>query len=56
MRQLPEAEQIPVICNFQTNLFSYAQVLFPPLLRHGAVFILDRIQGTLLRHSSVKTI
>ena len=56
MRQLPKSAQIPVICNFQTDLSSYAKLLFPPLLSHGAVFILDTIQSFLFNHQTVKTV
>jgi glycosyltransferase involved in cell wall biosynthesis len=56
MRQLPKKHQVPIICNFQTDLSSYAKILFPPPLSHGAVFLLDRTQAFLFGHSSVKTL
>ncbi|KAJ9130983.1 UDP-Glycosyltransferase/glycogen phosphorylase [Coniochaeta hoffmannii] len=56
MRQLPTSDQVPIICNFQTDLSSYAEILFPPLLSHGAVFILDTIQSFLFSHPTVKTV
>jgi glycosyltransferase involved in cell wall biosynthesis len=56
MRQLPKKERIPVVCNFQTDLTSYAEILFPPLISHTAAFILDTIQSWLFSHSTVKTV
>ncbi|GAO16390.1 hypothetical protein UVI_02049560 [Ustilaginoidea virens] len=56
LRQQPREEQIPVICNFQTDLSGYCSILFPPLLSHIAVFAFDAVQSYLFRHSSVKTI
>ncbi|KAH8912999.1 family 4 glycosyltransferase [Coniochaeta sp. PMI_546] len=56
MRQLPEKDQVPVICNFQTDLSAYVEILFPSPLSHGAVWIFDTVQSILFRHSSVKTV
>ncbi|OIW32680.1 UDP-Glycosyltransferase/glycogen phosphorylase [Coniochaeta ligniaria NRRL 30616] len=56
MRQLPEKDQVPVICNFQTDLSAYTEILFPSPLNRGAVWIFDTVQSFLFRHSSVKTL
>lgn len=56
MRQLPAKEQVPVICNYQTDLSAYAEHLFPFPLSNGAVLILDTIQSFLFRHSTVTTL
>lgn len=56
LRQQPRENQIPVICNFQTDLAGYCGILFPAPLSHIAVFAFDAVQSYLFRHSSVKTI
>ncbi|PNY27876.1 GDP-mannose-dependent alpha-mannosyltransferase [Tolypocladium capitatum] len=56
LRQQPRQRQIPVICNFQTDLAGYCEILFPPPLSHIAVFAFDAVQSYLFRHPSVKTI
>ncbi|TWU79097.1 hypothetical protein ED733_008719 [Metarhizium rileyi] len=52
----PREKQIPVICNFQTDLSGYCAILFPSPLSHIAVFAFDAVQSYLFRHSSIKTI
>ncbi|KAB5576218.1 family 4 glycosyltransferase [Coniochaeta sp. 2T2.1] len=56
MRQLPHKDQVPIICNFQTDLSAYAEILFPSPLGRGAVFIIDTTQRYLFRHDRVKTL
>ncbi|KAG6016983.1 hypothetical protein E4U54_008770 [Claviceps lovelessii] len=56
MRQHPRENQIPIICNFQTDLSGYCSILFPAPLSHMAVFAFDAVQSFLFRHSSIKTI
>ncbi|KAK0390101.1 hypothetical protein NLU13_3674 [Sarocladium strictum] len=56
LRQQPKENQIPVICNFQTDLAGYCAILFPAPLSHLAVFAFATVQSYLFRHASVKTI
>lgn len=56
LRQQPREKQIPIICNFQTDLAGYCAILFPAPLSHVAVFAFDAVQSYLFRHSSIKTI
>ncbi|CAM1510859.1 Fc.00g083720.m01.CDS01 [Cosmosporella sp. VM-42] len=56
LRQQPKENQIPVICNFQTDLAGYCSILFPAPLSHVAVFAFATVQSYLFRHASVKTI
>ena len=56
LRQQPKEKQIPIICNFQTDLAGYCAILFPAPLSHVAVFTFAAVQSFLFRHSSVKTI
>ncbi|KAK2592689.1 hypothetical protein QQS21_009619 [Conoideocrella luteorostrata] len=56
LRQQPREKQIPIICNFQTDLSGYCSILFPAPLSHIAVFTFDAVQSYLFRHSSIKTI
>ncbi|KAJ3521971.1 hypothetical protein NM208_g13059 [Fusarium decemcellulare] len=56
LRQQPKEKQIPVICNFQTDLAGYCSILFPAPLSHVAVFAFAAVQSYLFRHPSVKTI
>ncbi|KAF4975919.1 hypothetical protein FZEAL_7336 [Fusarium zealandicum] len=56
LRQQPKETQIPVICNFQTDLAGYCSILFPAPLSYVAVFAFAAVQSYLFRHPSVKTI
>ncbi|KAK7424804.1 hypothetical protein QQZ08_008433 [Neonectria magnoliae] len=56
LRQQPKENQIPVICNFQTDLAGYCAILFPAPLSYIAVFAFAAVQSYLFRHASVKTI
>lgn len=56
LRQQPKENQIPVICNFQTDLAGYCSILFPAPLSYVAVFAFAAVQSYLFRHPSVKTI
>ncbi|OAA33478.1 Glycosyl transferase, family 1 [Moelleriella libera RCEF 2490] len=56
LRQQPPEKQVPIICNFQTDLSGYCSILFPAPLSHVAVFAFDAVQSYLFRHASIKTI
>ncbi|KAJ4257508.1 hypothetical protein NW762_008632 [Fusarium torreyae] len=56
LRQQPKENQIPIICNFQTDLAGYCSILFPAPLSHVAVFAFAAVQSYLFSHPSVKTI
>lgn len=56
LRQQPEEAQVPVICNFQTDLAGYCEILFPQPLGAFASWTFSFVQGYLFRHQSVKTI
>ncbi|KAF3014801.1 hypothetical protein E8E14_011763 [Neopestalotiopsis sp. 37M] len=56
LRQQPEEMQVPVICNFQTDLAGYCEILFPQPLGSIASWTFSKVQGYLFSHSSVKTI
>ncbi|KAI1340229.1 hypothetical protein F5Y15DRAFT_379980 [Xylariaceae sp. FL0016] len=49
-------EQIPVLCNFQTDLAGYCAILFPWPLGRIANYIFSEVQGFLFRHASVHTV
>ncbi|KAH7324929.1 hypothetical protein B0I35DRAFT_347981 [Stachybotrys elegans] len=56
LRQQRKENQIPVICNFQTDLAGYCAILFPAPLSNIAVYAFAAVQSYLFRHASVKTI
>ena len=56
LRQQPKENQIPIICNFQTDLAGYCSILFPAPLSHIASYAFDAVQSYLFRHPSIKTI
>lgn len=56
LRQRPQSEQIPVMCNFQTDLAGYCKTLFPYPLGGIADYAFATVQSFLFRHESVKTI
>lgn len=56
LRQQPLENQVPIICNFQTDLAGYCAILFPPPFSHLAVLAFSNIQSFLFNHSSVKTL
>ncbi|KAK0621934.1 hypothetical protein B0T17DRAFT_618312 [Bombardia bombarda] len=56
LRQQPAQSQIPIICNFQTDLAGYCAILFPPPLSDLAVLAFSAVQAYLFRHASVKTV
>ncbi|KAI1371435.1 glycosyltransferase family 4 protein [Hypoxylon crocopeplum] len=56
LRQHAKESQVPVICNFQTDLAGYCSVLFPWPLGGIANKVFGFVQGNLFRDSSVKTI
>jgi glycosyltransferase involved in cell wall biosynthesis len=56
LRQQPKEKQVPVICNFQTDLAGYCAILFPTPLSNMAVFAFATVQSYLFKHDSVKTV
>ncbi|KAI1103825.1 glycosyltransferase family 4 protein [Jackrogersella minutella] len=56
LRQYSDELQVPIICNFQTDLAGYCSVLFPWPLGGIANQVFGFVQGYLFRHTSVKTI
>ncbi|KAI0595732.1 hypothetical protein F4775DRAFT_568086 [Biscogniauxia sp. FL1348] len=56
LRQQVEDAQVPIICNFQTDLAGYCSILFPSPLGAIASWVLATVQGYLFRHTSVKTV
>lgn len=56
LRQRPQAEQVPVICNFQTDLAGYCKTLFPWPMGGIADYTFAAVQSFLFRHASVRTI
>ncbi|KAK3389942.1 family 4 glycosyltransferase [Podospora didyma] len=56
LRQQPAEKQIPVICNFQTDLAGYCAVLFPPPFNRLATATFNSVQSFLFNHHSVKTV
>lgn len=54
IRQLQEPPA--VVCNFQTDLSAYSEIIFPPLMDKFAVWLLGIVQGFLFNHWSVYTI
>lgn len=56
LRQRAPHEQVPVICNFQTDLAGYCKTLFPYPLGDIADATFAAVQSFLFRHESVKTI
>ncbi len=55
LRQQPRDDQVPLLCNFQTDLAGYCAILFPPPLSDFAVYTFAQVEGFLFRHPSVKT-
>ncbi|KAI0521990.1 glycosyltransferase family 4 protein [Xylaria bambusicola] len=56
LRQQRTEDQVPLLCNYQTNLAGYYEMLFPTRFAHVASWLFSRIEGYLFRHGSVKTI
>jgi len=56
LRKLPKEAQVPIVCNFQTDLAGYCEILFPAPLGTAASWIFGVVQSYLFRHDSVKTI
>ncbi|KAH8203006.1 hypothetical protein TruAng_002840 [Truncatella angustata] len=56
LQQEPEKAQVPVICNFQTDLAGYCEILFPRPLGSIASWTFAKVEGYLFRHPSVKTV
>ncbi|KAJ9137460.1 Glycosyl transferase group 1 [Pleurostoma richardsiae] len=56
LRQQPPERQVPVVCNFQTDLAGYCAILFPAPLSDLAVTTFAAVQSFLFRHASVRTV
>ncbi|POS70004.1 glycosyl transferase group 1 [Diaporthe helianthi] len=56
LRQRPRADQVPVVCNFQTDLAGYCKTLFPWPLGDIADCTFAAVQSFLFRHPSVRSI
>ncbi|KAI3319480.1 glycosyltransferase family 4 protein [Xylariaceae sp. AK1471] len=56
LRQKSIEAQVPLLCNFQTDLAGYYEILFPIPLGRIASGIFTTIEGYLFRHPSVKTV
>ncbi|KAI2614800.1 glycosyltransferase family 4 protein [Hypoxylon fragiforme] len=56
LRQYVKELQVPIICNFQTDLAGYCSILFPWPLGDIANRIFGVVQGNLFRDDTVKTI
>ena len=55
--QIRQLQNPPVVvCNFQTDLSAYSEIIFPPLMDRFAVWLLGMVQGFLFSHKSVWTI
>lgn len=55
LRQRPRREQVPVLCNFQTDLAGYCKTLFPWPLGDVADQTFAAVQSFLFSHESVRT-
>ncbi|KAJ2990670.1 hypothetical protein NUW58_g2835 [Xylaria curta] len=56
LRQQKMEDRVPLICNYQTYLAGYYEMIFPKLLARIASFIFSKVEGYLFRHGSIKTI
>jgi glycosyltransferase involved in cell wall biosynthesis len=56
LRQQPLENQVPIVCNFQTDLAGYCSILFPPPFSNLAVLAFSQVQNFLFNHPSVKTV
>lgn len=56
LRQQPLENQVPIICNFQTDLAGYCSILFPPPFSNLAVLAFSQVQNFLFNHPTVKTV
>jgi len=56
LRQQPRARQVPVLCNFQTDLAGYCGILFPAPFGAVGTWIFQQVEGFLFRHPSVRII
>ena len=56
VQQQARDAQVPVICNFQTDLGAYCKILFPRPLGGFASWMLSTVQGYLFQDPSVKTV
>ncbi|KAJ8128650.1 hypothetical protein O1611_g4984 [Lasiodiplodia mahajangana] len=56
LRQQSIEAQVPMLCNYQTDLAGYSEILFPRPFGSVARWIFTGIEGYLFRHPSVKGI
>ncbi|KAJ3580505.1 hypothetical protein NPX13_g47 [Xylaria arbuscula] len=56
LRQQKAEGQVPLLCNYQTYLAGYYEMIFPTSFARMASWIFSGIEGYLFRHDSVKTI
>ncbi|KAI1775856.1 glycosyltransferase family 4 protein [Hypoxylon cercidicola] len=56
MEQYAKESQVPIICNFQTDLAGYCSILFPWPLGDIANRVFAMVQGYLFRNASVKAL
>ncbi|KAI0007658.1 glycosyl transferase group 1 [Xylariaceae sp. FL0662B] len=56
LRLQARGPQVPIICNFQTDLAGYCSILFPWPLGDLASWVFAKVQGYLFRHPSVKAV
>lgn len=56
LQQQPREAQVPLICNFQTDLGAYCKILFPKPLGGFANWLFSVVQGYLFRQPSVNTV
>jgi len=56
LRQQCREEQVPLLCNYQTDLAGYSELLFPIPFGRITKFVFSSIESYLYRHSSVKTV
>ena len=55
--QIRQLQDPPVVvCNFQTDLSAYGEIIFPPVMDRFAVWLIGVVQGFLFSHKSVWTI
>ena len=55
--QIRQLRHAPIVlCNFQTDLSAYSEIMFPSLMRRFAVWLLGVVQGYLFSHRTVYTV
>ncbi|KAI1125523.1 glycosyltransferase family 4 protein [Nemania abortiva] len=56
LRQQSSEAQVPILCNYQTDLAGYSEILFPRPFGRAARWIFIGTEGYLFRHPSVETV